>query len=172
MEKEVLSGDGAGDWQPASCGPSPGLDSCDSEALYVGSWWEERLEDGFKSWKRIIGVPASLETCESVWTCANQGTVGENLPAQQSFWFHNPYVDQVVRFEARDGALAGCGDSCLSVGVVEVQPGQTAEIPQSPGGFYFVETHPGVSDNPFGLSGWAFPPPETVLSTFATRGGP
>ena len=120
--------------------------------------------------KRIIGIPSEQNPCESISDCPGATSL-KNIPAQESFVFQNPYDDQVVRFEVRYGETEGCQESC-DENVVLVSPGDSVVVPASPGGFYFAETESGVAGNSLGLVGWAFPPPEGLLPTFATGGGP
>ena len=162
--------EGTTGWVAAECGPTPGSKNCKEAELLIGAWWGNRQPDGHKVWKRMIGIPGEENPCGSIWDCPGAAT-HQNIPAKNSFVFQNPYQDQTVRFEVRYGEKEGCSDDC-DTGAIEVQAGDSIVIPASPGGYYYAETQPGISANALGLSGWAFPPPEGLLPTFATGGAP
>jgi len=159
-------------WIAAHCGATPGYQNCDEVELYAGIWWDQRLPDGTKRWKRVIGVPDTPQNCSSLHVCSmGLDVLMPNVPAQYSFSFNNPFPNQTIRFSERSSAHDGCEEGCSGIAHV-VAGGATEVIPGSSGGFYFVETVEGVSAADVHILGGGFPPPEGLLPNFSTGGAP
>jgi hypothetical protein len=171
--------DSLANWPATACGSTPGVGSCGNPgevASYVSFWVDYDGSEAGHFWHQAIGWPSFYQaSCDQLIVCpggAYPYEYRDNVSAPSAFSFTNPYSDRPVTFVERSSPTDACTEPCPNASFT-VDPGQTATVPASSLGYYYVEAG-GPRLNGLSWSGgdpalyWSIPP-DGILAPFSVE---